>query len=156
MRKRDSSTTDRLVTDAPISKISQVIVFFPGLNLFLGHLDSVDPPSFDDLEKIMNTLGIVCALVLGTVFSLGGACGYDELVAADDRYYENEHFRFFVDGFASYDMVGKPPSAIYIKYVSVSTHIILYTLFILILMYIYLVAGIDQGGGMERIQVSIW
>ena len=128
-------------------------VYVPGLNLVLSY---GDPPGFSDIEKILNTLAIVTALVLSMMFGLAGSVSYDTMLEADARYHENDHFRYYVDGFKSYDMVGRPPSAMFVKYASISNHMGLFTLFGVVVHYIYFVIGIDQGTDVEQIQIKIW
>lgn len=128
------------------------INFVPGLNLFTVEAT----PCFADVEKVLNTLAIVTALVLNMMFGLAGSVSYDSLIEADTRYYENEHFQYFVDGFRSYDMVGKPPSATFVKYTSISNHLGLFTLFGIVIHYIYFVNGIDQNSDFEKGQMLVW
>lgn len=53
-------------------------------------------------------------------------------------------------------MVGKPPSAIFVKWLSISNHMMLFSLFAIITTYIYLVIGIEQGKILESFQTKIW
>lgn len=133
-----------------------IAVYVPGLNIFMSGTRTAETLGFDDIEKILNTLALVAALMLSVSFSMIGTVDYDSLVAADTRYSENENFAFFVDGFASYGMVGEPPSAIFIKWCSISNHLMLYVLFSVIIMYIYFVIGIDQNSPIEALQCKIW
>ena len=129
-----------------------VMIWAPGVNL----ISPTSVPSFADIEKTLNVLSILTALSMTMMFALAGSISYDQFIAADDRYFENEHFRFYVDGFDTYGMVGEPPSAVFVKYASISNHLALYTLFCLIIHYIYFVTGIDQGTSSEQFQVRAW
>jgi hypothetical protein len=136
------------------STFHKYAVYIPGVNIFMSK--TADTLGFDDIEKILNTLALVAALILNVSFSMLGMVDYESLTAADTRYDENEYFAWFVDGFASYGMVGKHPSAIFIKWCSISNHLMLFVLFSVIIMYIYFIVAIDQGTPLEQVQCRIW
>ena len=131
-------------------------VYIPGINIIVNTRAHAEPPSFDDLEKTLNTLAIVCALILACTFGMTGMVDYDELEAADARYYAYPDFAWFVDGFASYGMVGSPPSAIFAKWVSTANCMMLLSLMSLVVIYIYLVNGVEEGSAIEAYQCEVW
>jgi hypothetical protein len=128
--------------------------FIPGLNLLIGQGGMM---TFDGIEKILTTIGVILTLVLTLSFSIFCSVEYDEMIAADLRYVNNEHFKEFVDSFESYGMVGRPPSAILMKWVAESSSLLLLALMLLVVLYLYVVNhGKRILEGRSAFAIKVW